>query len=75
MNNKCIDCFYLKSKWLYNFREFLYDDYRNKYECKLHDLVSEEIRYPKEQGCEDFLSVKSAIRIEKLKKLGIWVKW
>ena len=65
MIKKCYNCQYLgfgeEERWTY---------IKQVYHCKLHNC---KVDYPKEQFCgdENWISIKSKERLEKLKQLGI----
>lgn len=67
-NECCKNCFYLTSK---NSKEFPLDDYYIEYGCKLHNLHNDEIRWPDEQKCDNWTSIKTGVRNLKLEELGI----
>jgi len=53
----CYDCFYITQK---QSKDFPLSDYHTDYGCRFHNLHNGEVRWPKEQRCDDYLS-KSAV--------------
>ena len=64
----CKNCFYLTSK---ESKDFPLSDYHTSYGCSLHKLFNNEVRWPNEQKCDNWTSIKTGVRNLKLEELGI----